>query len=448
MRNYRAVTTAITKPLRRKKTENQQKQGTSETIVQTTGLPGYMLRLQRQYGNRFVQRTLSPSILKIQRFGESGHEKATQQGLQGMFSTEEMKEVQFGNWKTDMNQISLAIPYFEKIGIKLTPSDCVEIVSVLATDKFGEEIGSRVNAASLGVYSEAEHFDNPNKKKEDAQTQPFFNDSITLINKRLHDTVSLGNTPDGRELLGNTLHTVQDIFAHSNFVEIALNLMGKSVDTMGGKTSSGELIMTSGIFGGLDTAISIAKMVADKLKEPAKKSGKLSAGTRIAIIVLNRNGYSSVANMYLKALETVEQGKDALVRVLPDKLQALAGAGIQKLERMFQAVKEEVLNKISNGINAMAQSASKFTGSSSHPSHSRLAKDSSSEPRKLFPIAAILANVATRELGTKVMKIWNLKAKSSNQASIDAELKALDDMVKTYMGHPANTTWWRSFVKP
>lgn len=61
MRDDRVLTTTGTKSLRSKKAENQQRQTPVQPIVQPTGVPEYMLSLQRQYGNRFVQRVVSLS---------------------------------------------------------------------------------------------------------------------------------------------------------------------------------------------------------------------------------------------------------------------------------------------------------------------------------------------------------------------------------------------------
>jgi hypothetical protein len=302
--------------------------------------------------------------------------------------------------------------------------------------------------ASLGKYKAEEHFDNPNNAKKDEKVQPFVNDDISEIKKKLHTIANQGNTQESRELLGNTVHTIQDFYAHSNFVEIALNEQKIPTDTMGGKTMKGDFIMTSGTFESLDTAISIAKIIADKLKEPAKKNGKLSAGTRIAIIILKNNNHELIAEKYLKVLEQKEKIKKYLIQIIPDRFQPIAEEAIKTIEESFENAKESVLNKIGDAINLMAGMLTPFTGGSDHPSHSKLAKDSDSEKRGLYPYAINLATVATQTFAEQIQKIWNLKTNNADQQQIDHELKILDNILTEYLGHPVDTKWWRNHLNP
>ncbi|MEZ4733111.1 MAG: hypothetical protein R3E79_38940 [Caldilineaceae bacterium] len=62
MRVNRLLTRTETKLVQSPKVENQQKQTPVQPVVQPAGVPGYMLGLQRQYGNRFVQRAVNLSL--------------------------------------------------------------------------------------------------------------------------------------------------------------------------------------------------------------------------------------------------------------------------------------------------------------------------------------------------------------------------------------------------
>lgn len=61
MRSEKVLIRVGTKSLRLKKTENQQKRTPVQTAVRPIGVIGYMLGLQRQYGNRFVQQIVNLS---------------------------------------------------------------------------------------------------------------------------------------------------------------------------------------------------------------------------------------------------------------------------------------------------------------------------------------------------------------------------------------------------
>lgn len=61
MRDDRVLTITATKQLQPKKAEIQQKQASAKPAAQPMNGSGYLLHLQRRYGNRFVQRMVGPS---------------------------------------------------------------------------------------------------------------------------------------------------------------------------------------------------------------------------------------------------------------------------------------------------------------------------------------------------------------------------------------------------
>jgi len=399
-------------------------------VVQQGGAPSHISKTNKVTSNKNT----------IQRFGDKGHSDATE-SLVG-FTTAQMKDIQFGNWLIDMRQISLVQEFLNGFA-ELDNTDCQEIVSVLAEDKFGKDFAKRVNNENMTKYKEEEHFDNPNKYPVNQKVQPFIFKSSILINILLGNAIDKGNTPKGREYFGNALHVVQDFFAHSNFVEISLKLSGakSNVDTQGGTTTRGEDILTSGIFEKLDTAISLGKMLADKIKEPPKPGQHgPAASTRIAIIILKKSKYKDYAESYEKFLHGVNSVKTTAKKVVPKWLQN----GIALLKSI-------VANFIAQQINEKAKVAAKSTGAKGNPSHSKLAKDSDLDTRGFFPIAHGLSTIATLDFGETVRNYWtkiNNAGTQYEKTKLKSEAKvALKKLVIKYIAHPTDTDWWKEYIK-
>ncbi len=170
----------------------------------------------------------------IQRFSEKPHEEIENSafGVPGsLFSENERKQIALGNWQNDFNQISLAIPYLEKTGtgINLTKDDCFEIANIIAEEKFGPEIARQMNKNRFGEYEAKQHFDNPlkpNKELGNEAVPDYINENIVFVEEVFQKAIDAKkdkNSAVAMEYFGSALHIMEDFFAHSNFVEIALN---------------------------------------------------------------------------------------------------------------------------------------------------------------------------------------------------------------------------------
>ncbi|KZW01792.1 heterokaryon incompatibility Het-C [Exidia glandulosa HHB12029] len=181
------------------------------------------------------------------------------------FSKEDVKKVYFGNWLRDYSQVM-------DIGglSKLSADTLVMVVSVLGFLEFGfatEEF--EVTPQRLGVYLPVEHIDNPRGYAEvegDArQFHPWLRppvnpreleidprtgmknymatedggwDTSTLfIRRSLRAAIDLGRrsgleegpqTSEAFRLMGQALHTLEDLLAHSNWCEVSLRRLGYS----------------------------------------------------------------------------------------------------------------------------------------------------------------------------------------------------------------------------
>lgn len=132
----------------------------------------------------------------------------------------------------------------------------------------------------------------------DAGLPAYLGRSIQFIEEELTQCANLGRNQDGLMHLGNGLHTVEDLFAHSNYIEIGVNTLiqegslqlnldeetqermeaGRSpVETLSGQTAGstgpdgkakpGRPILTTGSFVTADTMISISEALTAFLND-------------------------------------------------------------------------------------------------------------------------------------------------------------------------------------
>ncbi|KAJ7654177.1 heterokaryon incompatibility protein Het-C-domain-containing protein [Mycena rosella] len=227
------------------------------------------------------------------------------------FTSGDIKKVYFGNWLRDYSQAM-------DIGglSKLTAESLVLVVSVLGFMTFGfatEEF--QVTPERLGVYLPVEHIDNPKgygaKEGDPRQFHPKlrppvnpreleidtrtgmknymasenqgWDTSTAHIRRVLIQCIEMGRRAQGRDgpelyeayrLLGTGLHTLEDLLAHSNWVEIALRKMGHSevfchvgdgtdIETPNGRAPP----LVTGTFGGADFLHSLMGEATDKLSQ-------------------------------------------------------------------------------------------------------------------------------------------------------------------------------------
>ena len=189
-----------------------------------------------------------PQVPLVQRYlaGSEGHGGIEEEALyEAGLSQREAKLAYYGNWLRDLSQIP---------GMR-------GLIRILAAGEFGRE----PTDAEVGQYLASEHMDRPDKgpSAEDPYLSPEEREAKTralggeqrrwveeqqtarfraLIERRsqasglprwievgkehakrkLGEAVTLGRTPEGLQALGNGLHAVEDYFAHSNFIEVAL----------------------------------------------------------------------------------------------------------------------------------------------------------------------------------------------------------------------------------
>jgi hypothetical protein len=272
-------------------------------------------------------------------FEARGHQSIERAGLTegGAMTNEEAGAVYFGNWMRDINQV------FVPALTAYLPTEVVfPLVSYMAAMHFGREL----TPEQFGFYIPAEHLDNPaglvgaddlapGQPHVPADARPSFPERLGAsrpaaldtpqedvdpgtarvqgaslfavdqtgvmaylrrsnlhVERRLELAAAAGRTPDGMQHFGAALHAIEDLFAHSNYVEIAIDrLLRTDAGFLGGLTGAADRqvltysqrvsvpggaghgatqrpVLTTGTFTAADTAISISSEVTGLLSRP------------------------------------------------------------------------------------------------------------------------------------------------------------------------------------
>ncbi|MCR6641940.1 MAG: DUF4157 domain-containing protein [Sporocytophaga sp.] len=359
----------------------------------------------------------------IQRFEAPGHEAAERRALTEKradgqeFSNEEASMTYFGNWMRDMNQVM--VPAFaDAIG----NDGAFALIKILALKKFGREI----NPELFGYYIPSEHIDNPGgqvpgadyftspptvspdlnnaKEKDRFNTQDYsarpsqyatsqentdpltgsvlganifsVDDSGVMayirrtnlhVEKRLELAALKGRTSEGLVHFGAAMHAVEDLFSHSNYVEIALNKIlqenpavksdgspgllpeltgdNRQVQTLSSKTSDGRPTLVTGTFTSLDTLESVGSEGVKMLRMGLAPAG--SEGERKA--------QEALVSASLKKMDTLKSNpalRAKMVKAIEDaKIPIISGLGNDNIETVVKSGNVSDLYELIRQIN-------------------------------------------------------------------------------------------------
>jgi hypothetical protein len=306
----------------------------------------------------------------IQRFlaGEAGdleaHGGIEEGGLeQAGLSHDEAREAYSGNWLRDFSQIP----------DESAPNDdaMLEIVRILYTGEFGHAPGD----SEIGRYLASEHVDNPEgggsaenphpdaDPKIDAktraahqadrvralspsqkawfkeeQTEKFRNDirakadasglpayievAKEHVRRQVSEAAALGRNQRGLAALGNGLHAVEDYFAHSNFVEVALAELKREGEV--GETNP-KVRATKGYVGIDDPA----NLGSDKFERPQIVTGTSAHGAGDTVgrwEALKRDLRNHEFRQYFLRGAVLRYGRDAGTTLIGGILGGVIGA--------------------------------------------------------------------------------------------------------------------------
>lgn len=372
-----------------------------------------------------------------------GHQ-SIEDALSPHFDKRQRLHIYFGNWLRDYSQVCVRL-LMKKPGVGFSTDylgfsrgTLTRVVGLLAQLEFGDPHqlgqvkGFEVTEATLGVYLPEEHIDNPrgltNGKDidpdlpgawsvESCAIDPVFRtkkfirtpvpgctSALGHIYQRLNAAMTAGPTLVGYREFGAALHTLEDYFAHSNFIELALISLGWTKVVPWTSMDDGVYPVVTGVFGGLDTAASILHTLSEHLRQPGGGDGYPFKTRLIAILAEDLfppkwldevNGVLDGADKISKA---INQGLRSIPYVGPAMSETLEKAGEYLATRLAF-----VVDQLADGIKR-AQDELNLQPSSTDPTHTQLAKDGPDHP--LHELAAECSKIVVSEMGARMKNAW------------------------------------------
>ena len=270
-------------------------------------------------------------------------------------STSELKRVYYGNWLRDYSQAIdpklVRPPLSSSANDGFLRDSLTQIIDLLAREHFEDDPIFKTTMSRLGLYRPEEHIDNPDGIKDSTGIDPQFRKAVDpkeleidlglglkkyirtpglprdngpstaaeFIVSELDAAIGSGRSNEGFRHLGAALHTIEDYFAHSNFVELSLIELGRTNvfpwagTTIGGATNpvlNGKFPIVTGSFGASDTAVSVLDVLGEHLQnEKPCTPGERGFGAKAALILLNDKGESKLTKrleFVLKKIETLQ----------------------------------------------------------------------------------------------------------------------------------------------
>ncbi|MFJ5294953.1 HET-C-related protein [Pseudomonas sp. NPDC088368] len=423
---------------------------------------------------------------------EAGSEDAhghTHQSIEAVleelgFHSGERQATYFGNWLRDYSQVIdpklVRAPDMPKeFPTVLSRQAWTDLVDVLAVKKFqelreGNPNHMKVTTAKLGVYVPAEHIDNPlaidppfpDPTVRDPDFQPwvlpgdpvldvnpdtsmkrYISSAIDYMNQQLEVAKFGKRSLKGLRSFGAALHVVEDLFAHSNFAELALIKAGHK-DVLPWTTpveATHALALVTGTFGGSDIIASLASPLGRILYSTKELEFELtqveyrSDRDKVMLIMLSEHPDQD----YYRAFNALLSARDQMV-VLAQK------AGIDTV-RFYRWLLATPAGIVLNAYNTAAQSVLTWIGNSVddaqlalgsdpntdpgvEPSHSQLSKDHAEHP--LHDLTARLATEAVRQVAQAIIDHW--------EGNPDADPVAV---ASSFFCHPEDSEWQDAIVE-
>jgi hypothetical protein len=387
----------------------------------------------------------------------------------------EVNAVYFGNWLRDYSQlldpkIVRALDMPKDFPNVLSRDALTRIVDVLSVKRFGglrRQPGAdyKVTPARLGVYRPSEHIDNPKvtdrnapdptsrdldfevaimagspQLEVDYQTsmKRYISRSVDFMNRELRIAIDKGPNAEGLRAFGSALHVLEDFFAHSNFVELALIKEGYRdvLPWTSPANCRAGLPLVTGMFGPTDVVASLAGplgeilfSVEDVIYQPIKP-GDRSPREQVLLILLEEHHNPRYLEIYNAFLTTRDRWVDLpfaeYLQRCAAYLQGLSAVPGNAVGIIFKEVLSHFGDKVDDWQTVHQQDP--HENGSTDPSHSQLAKDHAEHPLHL--LAASLATEAVRSVATAMISYWDGNGGGDPIA-----------VAQAYFKHPMDCRW-------
>jgi hypothetical protein len=413
--------------------------------------------------------------------GAVGHGGIEIDALSRIIGTTRARAAYFGNWCRDLSQLITPVSV-HVLGERAALLNTVvfELVSVLAEATYGR----RLDRIRFGSYRWEEHLDNPRGYGvavdprtyqlvtdrrpmeheperslepwvQDADGLPaYFHRSRAYVLRQLAAAAATHDDARRLEHFGNAMHVVEDFYAHSNFVELAILQLGGRADPMAGwyagsrdpvRDTRGRIRLTTGVFLSRDTVVSLEKLLIGTIEGQPSMPGEPNLSTSLRRVLIRRLLSQTALDVYDRATATLERTRlPALGRRIIDL------SGVPALKALLERQVEQPLRAAVAGLlRPLSEAASRQPVSAPtgvviggvrrrviEVSHSQVAKDDHHRP--LHPAARLLAVQAVREFWIASDRMW--------RGGPPADYPAL---LRLYTAHPADCgTWWQGAVRP
>lgn len=381
-------------------------------------------------------------------FGHQSIEDALNE-VPGFRSEEVRLEVYYGNWLRDYSQAIVPTLLRDPTAPDapgFTREALTKVVDVMARQHFANTPQFSVDVGKLGVYRTEEHIDNPfgladgrskdlaldaapSAKQLDVNPGTWLKyhidtdcsesgvkrpSALDFSSGALRRALAAGFTPLGRMHFGAALHTLEDFYSHSNFLELALIQVG--FDRVWPWTAPVALPpmrpifpVVTGCFGSVDTAASLAYEISETMAKASECTpGKRSPGADIALILLadKKPEWHARAEAALSEYEHFQRANPTVFR-----------AYCRATDWLFGWIDHAIGEALHAGASAMDDAQTEYAqnvATSTHPTHTQLAKDHDDHP--LHELAATCAKRAVTSVARAAMAAW--QGHSSHQSAV------------------------------
>lgn len=396
------------------------------------------------------------------------------------FSEKERKAVYFGNWLRDYSQLldpkivrSVDMP--KNFPDLLSREALTKIVDILSIKRFGElrQLAPdlfTVTPDILGVYRPSEHIDNP--KSTDSKLDPAARDpdfepavlegdpllevdyetsmkryigrSMDFMERELRTTLKEQHSNTGLRAFGSALHVLEDFFAHSNFVELALIKNGYSnvLPWTSPADCKAGLPLVTGMFGSTDVLASLAGPLGEILFSLEDvtymplKPGDRSPREQVLLILLQEHNNPRYLQIFQEFLSTRDTWVGLPFAAFLQRCAAYLQGAAAVPGNAVGIVMKDVLTLLGENVDEwqIRYGQDPHDNGSTEPTHSQLAKDHAEHPLHL--LAASLATRAVRDVGDAMVEYW--------AGNADADPIAV---ARSYFKHPQDTDWQDDLVE-
>ena len=258
--------------------------------------------------------------------------------------------------------------------------------------------------------------------------------SLVYMQKQLKQACQLGKTPEGLIRLGFALHVLEDFFAHTNFVELALHKAkyGRVIAWVPTKANLRDMPITTGQFTDRDAAFSLMYKMADLLLPTSQTGARLNKiyyeGLELSDwvfwAVLNDSGRTTTASAYKGYCQVMYKAEAVAGGYVPEVIKsAYQDARVWVYGVLAAAIKDQASGRI-----RQPQIDGYDFAHSIDPTHTMVAKDANDHP--LHDLAGSLAQKAVLDVGRCVADVWEGKATTEEALACASK----------YFKHPSYTT--------